>query len=69
MVKHGRENFYFEIVAATQCKKFCLERLNWPGRLAGISELVVQFENKKKSRPSIFKPKMVISRVKSLVHL
>ena len=36
--------FYFEIhrapfrVAAAQCKKICPERLNWPGRLAGISE-------------------------------
>ena len=26
---------YFEIV---QCKQICPERLNWPGRLAGISE-------------------------------
>ena len=25
-------------VAAAQCKKICPERLNWPGRLAGISE-------------------------------
>ena len=25
-------------VAAVQCKKFCPEWLNWPGRLAGISE-------------------------------
>ena len=43
--------FYFEIllasrasraspfrVAAAHCKKICTERLNWPGRLAGISE-------------------------------
>jgi hypothetical protein len=27
----------FRVVAA-QCKKICPERLNWPGRLAGISE-------------------------------
>ena len=25
-------------VAAAQCKKICPERLNWPGRLAGISK-------------------------------
>jgi hypothetical protein len=25
-------------VAAAQCKKICPERLNWPGRLAGVSE-------------------------------
>ena len=25
-------------VAAAQCKKICPERLNWPGKLAGISE-------------------------------
>jgi hypothetical protein len=25
-------------VAAAQCKKICPEKLNWPGRLAGISE-------------------------------
>ena len=25
-------------VAAAQCKNICPERLNWPGRLAGISE-------------------------------
>jgi hypothetical protein len=25
-------------VTATQCKKICPERLNWPGKLAGISE-------------------------------
>ena len=25
-------------VAAAQCKKICPERLNWPGRLASISE-------------------------------
>jgi len=25
-------------VATAQCKKICPERLNWPGRLAGISE-------------------------------
>ena len=37
-------NFLFENsttpfrVAATQCKKICPEGLNWPGRLAGISE-------------------------------
>ena len=25
-------------IFAVQCKKICPERLNWPGRLAGISE-------------------------------
>ena len=25
-------------VSAAQCKKICPERLNWPDRLAGISE-------------------------------
>jgi hypothetical protein len=25
-------------IAAAQCKKICPKRLNWPGRLAGISE-------------------------------
>ena len=30
--------FGLKKVAAAQYKKFCPERLNWPGRLAGISE-------------------------------
>ena len=37
-------------VTAAQCKKICPERLNWPGRLAGISE-GAQWISKKKSRP------------------
>ena len=42
MVESGLE--FFEIpqapdkVAAAQCKKICTVGLNWPGRLAGISE-------------------------------
>jgi hypothetical protein len=58
-------------VAAAQCKKICPERLSWPCRLAGISEKVVEFQNIF-SRPLftiIFKPKIVFSRVKILVHL
>jgi hypothetical protein len=53
-------------VAAAQWKKIGPERLNWPG-LKGL----VQFQNEN-FRPLfniIFKPKMVISRVKSLIHL
>ena len=42
MVKSGLEFFVLKFtkprVAAAQCKKICPERLNWPGRLAGISE-------------------------------
>ena len=37
-------------VAAAQCKKICPERLNWPVRLAGISE-GARWISKKKSRP------------------
>ena len=64
-------------VAAAQCIKIEPERLNWPGRLSSLKGLV-QFQNnnnnnnKRKCRPLftiIFKPKMVISRVKSLVYL
>ena len=36
MVKSGLE--FFIRIAAAKCKKICPERLNWPGRLAGISE-------------------------------
>ena len=63
--------FYFEIHQAPSelllpsAKKICPERLNWPGRLAGICEGTLWII--KKSRPfSIitFKLKMVI-----LVHL
>ena len=42
MVKSGLEKIILKFhdgrVAAAQCKKICPERLNWPGRLAGISE-------------------------------
>ena len=44
MVKSGLENFFFEIPQAPSellppsAKKICPERLNRPGRLAGISE-------------------------------
>ena len=40
MVKSGLE-FILKLtfrVAAAQCKKICPVGLNWPGRLAGISE-------------------------------
>ena len=37
-------------VAAAQCKKICPDGLNWPGRLAGISE-GAPWISKKKSRP------------------
>jgi hypothetical protein len=47
-------------------KKIGPERLNWPGRLAGISEF---YKESRLVFTIIFKPKMVISRVKSLVHL
>ena len=46
-------------VTAAQCKKICPERLNWPGRLAGISE-EAWLISKTKSRPLftiIFKSK------------
>ena len=43
MVKSGIEFLFLNLmspfrVAASQCKEICPERLNWPGRLAGISE-------------------------------
>ena len=43
MMKSGLELFYFEILLAPSelllpSAKVCPERLNWPGRLAGISE-------------------------------
>jgi hypothetical protein len=40
MMKIGLEFFIWKSfrVAAAQCRKICPERLNWPGRLAGISE-------------------------------
>jgi hypothetical protein len=43
MVKSGLEKIILKFhvplrVAAAQCKDICPERLNWPGRLAGISE-------------------------------
>jgi len=43
MVKSGVEESILKFhkpfkVATAQCKKICPERLNWPGRLAGISE-------------------------------
>ena len=48
-------------VAAAQCKRIGPERLNWPGRLAGIAE----FQNKN-SRPLftiILKPEIDVSRI------
>ena len=56
-------------VAAAQGKKICPERLNWPCRLAGISEGAVILKRIKPLVTVIFKPKMVVSRVKSLVPL
>jgi hypothetical protein len=42
MMKSGLEFFILKLypfrVAAAHCKKYCPERLNWFGRLAGISE-------------------------------
>ena len=41
MMKSGLEKINLKFafrVAAAQCKKICPERLNWSGRLAGISE-------------------------------
>ena len=37
-------------VTAAQCTKICPEKLDWPGRLAGISE-GAGWISKKKSRP------------------
>ena len=47
-------------VAAAQCKKICPERLNWPGRLAGL-KATVEFQNIffKTTFHHHFKPKMV----------
>ena len=42
MVKSGLESFILKFteprVAVAQCKNIRPERLNWPGRLVGISE-------------------------------
>ena len=38
LAKNVWDSTSFFRVAATKCKNICPERLNWPGRLAGISE-------------------------------
>jgi hypothetical protein len=51
-------------VAAAHCKKIGLERLNWPGSSADISEGI---QLKKKSGPIIFKPKCPFEGFSSLI--
>ena len=69
--------FYFEIHRAPSelllpsAKKICPERLNWPGRLAGISEGARRI-SKKKSRPFfiiIFKLKNGNFKARDFIHL
>ena len=62
---------YLFRVAAAQCKQICPERLNWPGRLAGISPSFLS--QKSQSQHSIFQPAHRISsswcvRLQSLIY-
>ena len=52
---------YLFRVAAAQCKQICPERLNWPGRLAGISPSFLS--QKSQSQHSIFQPAHRISSI------
>ena len=54
-------------VTAAHCKKICPERNYWPGWLAGIPKGVPLKEYNRPFFTIIFKPKIVILRVKILV--
>ena len=77
MLKSGTKFFILKFTEPLQrccCqvkKKICLEGLNWPGRLAGISEGARSVNFQKNRRPVftiIFKSKMIMSRIEIFVH-
>ena len=56
--------------AAAQSIKICPERLNWPGRLVGISEWAeIQNKNSRSLFTKIFKSKILLPRLEILVRL
>jgi hypothetical protein len=64
-----RTNFIsgLNLVATAQCKEICPKRLNWPGRLAGISEgarSISKWKNLDHFSPSFLSQKLLFQELR-----